>query len=159
MNRWTVCLSLVALLGGGAAGACTYAQPPIHEVDPAEALVDVQAPGQVAGRVVRVQRGRSRLLLKSSCDDLGIIEIEIDAAEDDRTAPDELGYRLELSAGRLPRGLNLPPDAIRVGPDRRVLLVWPDRGPRRKVDFQLTVQAVDKAGNAGPPSESIPVTN
>lgn len=159
MKRWRICLAVVALFGGSAAGACTIVEPPAHELDPAAAAVDRQPPGRVVAHVVAVKRGRSTLTPGSSCDDLGFIELQVDAVEDDRTAADQLGYRLMLTGGELPRGLSLPPDPIRAGADRRIHLSWLDRILRRKVNFDLTIQAVDKAGNAGAPSEPIPITN
>jgi MYXO-CTERM domain-containing protein len=154
-------LVLIVALASERADACELPAPVLHEVEPAEQEVDENAPGRALITGVTVSRGRGAGLGcggVTSCDDLGIITVEIAAPSDDRTPDGELGYRLGISAGQLPEGLTLPVDLIKAR-EGVIDLVWVD-GATDAQDtfaFDLSVAAVDLAGNFGPFSAPIRV--
>ncbi len=71
-----------------------------HELDAVEQKIDRQPPVQVEARVVSVVRGRAPG--GSSCDDIGVIVIElVRPVDDDRTPREKLGYRITHVEGTL----------------------------------------------------------
>ena len=99
------------------ARACSLSGPTEHLLDPAAQAIDHTAPTLPPPTVFRISRGQDTggSCGDGSCDGLASITIGV-AATDDATPEDKIGYRLTLSAGRLPEGLTLPPTAIRARP-------------------------------------------
>jgi hypothetical protein len=66
-------------------------------------------------------------------------------AADDSTPVDEIGFRLRLVAGFVPRGFDDGPRDLE-GPQLRVFVANADRD----LDFELGIAAIDASGNVGP---------
>src|SRR5687768_3177072 len=83
-------------------------------------------------------------------------ELLFDAhAKDDTTPPTELGYLVTVVSGDPPEGFFYPPPAEH-GVGRRDgwwHRGWGDVEPDEPFGFWFTIQAVDRAGNVGPPSD------
>jgi hypothetical protein len=136
------------------ASACSFAANPAHTLDANAQATDTAAPAAPTLTVVRVVRGkgpeRESLCSSSasSCDDLGQIELQM-AATDDQTPATSMGFHIELAGGALPSGLTLPDFSVR---GSRLLLVWIDGASddQEAFSFVLAISAVDLAGNMGP---------
>jgi MYXO-CTERM domain-containing protein len=158
---------VAAALHAPDASACSIPAPSELVVDTAEQAVDHAAPATVATVGVAVQRGRAPKsegcgsMAASSCDDLGIVTLTPTAPADDRTDASALGYRVRLVAGALPDGSSLWPKAVVPGVGGGLALVWIDGADdeQEPVDFTVTVAAVDRAGNEGPASAPVRVTD
>ncbi len=154
--RWLV--PLAVLTGAKAALACSFAGQTPHQLDEAEIVADAAAPGRPDVEGVGITRGRGPRDVGcsqqvSSCDDMGVIELSVSAA-DDRSPADELGYRLSLASGELPAGLQLPAGAVRAERGL-IVLPWSDGASddQEAFSFELSLVAVDLAGNEGPPTQ------
>lgn len=150
---------LLATVLPGAALACMIAEPPKMKVSDAARATDKQPPSKVVARIAEVKRGKAIAL--TSCGDMGQVVIQIVAAVDNQTTKSRLGYRVKLKGGELPRGLRLPHYPVLTDTKRRIHLHWPDgRGLLEKppLSFELTVQAVDRAGNEGAVSAPLVVS-
>lgn len=149
-----IALSAGFCLAAEAASACSFAANPAHTLDGNAQATDATAPAAPTLTVVRVVRGKgpqSESLCSSSvssCDDLGQIELQM-AATDDQTPATSMGFRIELAGGALPSGLTLPDYSVR---GSRLLLVWIDGASddQEAFSFVLAISAVDLAGNVGP---------
>jgi hypothetical protein len=149
-----IALSVGFFLATEAASACSFAANPAHTLDANAQATDTTAPAAPTLTVVRIVRGKgpqSESLCSSSassCDDLGQIELQM-AATDDQTPATSMGFRIELSGGALPSGLTLPDYSVR---GSRLLLVWIDGASddQEAFSFVLAISAVDLAGNVGP---------
>jgi hypothetical protein len=89
----------------------------------------------------------------SSCDDIGIVQIQ-PKATDDMTPAEKIGFRVTLAAGALPSGLTLPADTIDLPPGYPFVgLTWVDGATDNQdpLDFTLSIIAVDLAGNESGP--------
>lgn len=166
MHRFCLALFLVALVFlSRAADACSFPGPIEHEIDPAEQAIDKEPPARTETVGVSVRRGKGPEGSgcggqgSSSCDDIGSIALIPTPPSDDRTPPNELGYRLRFVGGRLPDGLRIPDDARRLsqGEPPALDLRWIDGATddQEPFDFTVTLTAIDKAGNEGP--ESAPI--
>ena len=166
MWRIVVAAAVVCLADSSVAEACGVVYQR-HELDAAEQQIDRQppAPAQVPADVVRVLRRGTKS--DSSCDSIGLIQIEFTSAKDDRTPRARIGYRITHVAGTLPYGLSLPRDARLANPVAgdvsrevfRLELAWTDSatGDQDALDFTLALTAVDLAGNESAPSSPIRV--
>jgi hypothetical protein len=166
-GRWRIVVgaALLCLAGSSVAEPCSVVIVK-HEPDAAERQTDRQPPAQVTGNVVRVLRGTRA---GTSCDNTGLIVIEITGAKDDRTPREKIGYRITHVAGTLPYGVSLPSYVfllpVAAGDVSREVfrvtlpLPWGDRatGDQESIDFTLAVVAVDLAGNESAPSSPIRV--
>jgi hypothetical protein len=85
-----------------------------------------------------------------------MVEIQILSAEDNRTQPADMGYRLVLIDGELPEDAYFPQEPVRAY-DGFLYVLWGVGRfePIRAVDFTIVIAAVDRAGNEGPRSEPI----
>ncbi len=142
-----------------AAEACSSVPPEPFVVDEAEALLDTLPPAVPVVRSAAFVRARPPTLADDyetsctvgwgSCDDLAWFEVDLESS-DDRTDPDDLGYRLVwLSGFRLP-GHALP------NVDGLVTVGFDDSahdGPPLEVLFRVV--AVDRAGNESEPSAEV----
>src|SRR5688572_13878522 len=157
MRRLAAGVVAVGLLFPGSAGACETPTPEYLEIDTSAAIDTTPPESPVLGEV-RIGRsygpradGCSRS--ESSCDGSGALGVQIEPGDDDRTAPDDLGYLIRLRDGELP-GAVTPSD-------RPVLLLggglyvhFPDPGPdeQEPIDVTFEVVAVDRAGNESAPT-------
>ncbi len=158
---------LVSMTSSGAA-ACSLAAPEPHTLDTAEQAVDTtppDAPSLLELRVVRGQGPQSAGCGGSSatsCDDIGQIGLNL-LAVDDRTDTARIGYRITLAGGSLPSGLLLPDEAVRSNSANGewIWLHWIDGATddQERIDFSLTVIAVDLAGNESAPAASIDIVD
>ncbi len=150
-----VAIAVAVVAAAPSAQACSLLPLDQHQLDPAEQAVDTTPPDLVAVTALSVQRGQAPQpagcgTTATSCDDVGFIHIVIAPTADDRTPPDQMGYRLELVDGAMPAGLQLPATAVRPFGDR-IDLSWGD-GPsdaQEAFSFRLRITAVDLAGNEG----------
>lgn len=159
-------LAAVLALVPADARACSYAAPEAAVVDPSEAAVDTVPPGAIARPAVSVKRGHglqregcSGARGTDSCADMGTLHLEVDVAPDDRTAPESMGYRVEVVEGDDPGFLW--PDLLAEGvyfhlPEAGRADLWipwidGDTNAQEPLDLVLRITPLDRAGNAGPP--------
>lgn len=134
---------LPILLAATDARACKYPNNLPHSIDEAEAEIDDTPPGPL----VAVDVGPLTRDVEGSCDECSsgtALELAITPPSDDRTAPGELGYVLELVAGELP--FTLPEGPVR-GP---TIFFRTNDARTGHVSAVLAIRAVDRAGNVGP---------
>lgn len=154
---------MLVLASFEAAEACSSVPPEPFVVDEAEALLDTLPPAVPVVRSAAFVRARppvladdyeiSCMIVTTSCDDFAWFEVDLESA-DDRTDPDDLGYRLVWLSG-------FPlPDHPLPNADGLVTLWFDDSpydGPALEVRFQVV--AVDRAGNESEPSEEVSVSS
>lgn len=144
-------LIAVSALVPGWVLACMVADPPRMKISEAARATDKQPPSKVIAHVAEIKRGK--LVSITSCGDMGQVVIQIVAAVDNQTTKSRLGYWVKLSEGKLPRGLQLPRYPVLADTKRRIYLHWPDGAglfdTKPDLNFELTLQAVDRAGNKG----------
>jgi len=151
-----------ALLGASpAALPCSYLTHEPHAIDPNAGLFDTDPPKPPRLlKVDGIKRGVGPDITgaSTSCDDLGTLTLTMEAAEDQRTPPEEMGYRVQLAAGSLPDGLTLPAGPVRQLPlaegdqqRAKLLFVWIDGATdeQEPLDFTLDITPVDRAGLEG----------
>ncbi len=156
--------ALVLAMAPRRADACSIAPPTKHEITTGSG--DVTPPARVEGTTVSVTRGHGRgggcgHSSGSSCDDIGSVGFYVTAPADDRSDADHMGYWIALVGGTLPAGVELPAYAVRPYSDGALAFAWEDgaTNDQEAVDFTVTISAVDEAGNQGPASEPIHVTD
>jgi hypothetical protein len=138
------------------ARACSIAAPITHVVDPAMQATDQMAPTLMSIPTPTIGRGFAPggcSGSSSSCDDIGVIQIQVKAT-DDMTPAERIGFRITLAGGTLPAGLTLPADAIDLTPGYPIVgLFWTDGATNDQdpLDFTLSIVAVDLAGNESAP--------
>ena len=131
--------------------ACSFAPLTMHEIDPQEAMVDTTPPAAPElAEVVFVRRPATSggCGAVSSCDGSGEVGVELLPTSDDRSPPDQIGYIIEFAGGTRPENLGLPLEPVRPDESGTIWLLFSDRD--QTLDFQLSVRAVDLAGNEGP---------
>lgn len=128
-----------------------------HALDSTEVQNDKQPPAAVRINSVEVRRGHSNpsgVWVEDS--EIGSASIYITPPADDRTAAGLMGYRIVAVSGCLPNQLQLPRYDVRAVTLRDgksfLVLYWTDGAIASPpaVLFQVSVAAVDRAGNAGP---------
>lgn len=131
--------------------ACSFAPLTMHELDPDEQMVDTtppEAPQLADIAIVRRPVNASGCAgARSSCDGSGEVGIQLAPTADDRSQPEQIGYVLEFAGGALPENLGLPEEPVRPDGSGTIWLLFSDRD--QSLDFQLSVRAVDLAGNEG----------
>ena len=149
---FAVVIGAVAVIGQGQARACSFGFPP-YALDPAEAGVDTQRPATPVVSDVSVKRGTGPRgngchATASSCDDIGVITLHV-AATDDRTPPGDMGFAVSVASGDAPADLSPLGQSVAVGADGTLTLIWLDgaTNDQEEISWELTVRAVDKAGN------------
>lgn len=163
MWRIAVAGTFLCLAAPGLAEPCSTVFQK-HELDAVEQKIDKQPPVQVEARIVSVVRGRAPG--GSSCDDIGVIVIELVRVDDDRTPREKLGYRIThvegtlLDAGMLRSGVVFRVATV-PGKPLQFTLPWIDGATdnQEPIDFTLAVTAVDLAGNESVPSSPIRVSH
>ncbi len=138
--------------------ACSYGTPQALVLDPQAQASDTTPPSVPVAKVDSVRRGQGPTTnadcsqSASSCDDLGSIGIAL-TATDDQTAPEEIGYQVEVVAGHLPDGLELPTGPVLLM-EGHLYLHWIDGATddQEAVSFTLAIHAVDLAGNTSTPA-------
>jgi hypothetical protein len=142
----------IPLCAPAPARACSVAAPTAHVVDPAMEVTDQMAPTLSPISAPVIGRGFAPggcSGSSSSCDDIGVIQIE-PKATDDMTPTEKIGFRVTLADGTLPAGLTLPADAIDLPAGYPFVgLTWVDGATNNQdpLDFTLSIVAVDLAGN------------
>jgi len=91
------------------------------------------------------------------CGGFGTIVLTVTEAEDDRTALEQMGFRIEIEGGKVPPGLDVFDGVQRVfvGKDLFLRFTDPDPDDQESFGFQLRLISVDLAGNESEPSEVI----
>lgn len=166
MRRVAAAVASVTVSLAGHAWCCEIAAPSRLVIDPAEQGVDVTPPGQVVTVAPALKRGvgpsRSGCTgeTATSCDDLGRLTLHIVPPADDRTAPEQLGYLVRVVAGTPPSGLTFPEQAL-VQYAWGLDFAWIDGATddQEPIDFSIELVAVDRAGNAGPPSAAVRIVD
>ena len=157
MRSWVLGVVALALVAPDA-DACSIAGLTRHEQDPNEEGVDVTPPAKVDEVSVTVQRGHGPKggcnKVYTSCDDVGSIGVHFEPPSDDRTPADRMGYRVRLVGGTPPSPL---PGGDVLAAQSGLYFHWTDGGTdnQEAIDFTITLQAVDLAGNVGPESDPI----
>ncbi len=145
------------------AEACSMRELERHGLDPDEQKNDFIPPGRVSIVSAEVHhRGKGPDCeglgySQTGCDDVGSIEIEITPTSDDRTPSDKMGYRIELVDGEPPVGL-IPDYDVR-SQGGILWMNWIDEASddQERLDFTITIRAVDMGGNLGQISEPIEI--
>lgn len=133
------------------ARACSLTPHPEHMIDPAEQAVDTTPPGVPVLGAVRIRRQPSLPACNDSgaCDGTGLITLTITAPTDDRTPGTSMGYLVEFADGAVP--LVFPPqEAVGADEQGEIAIYFNDQDQR--LDFTLSVRAMDLAGNLGAPA-------
>lgn len=140
--------------------ACDYGALGTHTIDPAEQAVDATPPSAISSPSYTVRRGHAPESdgcreTWDSCADIGSISVHFEPPTDDRTATEELGYRVEVTSGRAPSDPTWPTAPVRASNGDTLFFHWADgeRDDQETLDFTLTLRAVDRAGNEGPATE------
>jgi hypothetical protein len=90
---------------------------------------------------------------------MGSVAFDVIPPTDDRTPAEMMGYRVRHTGGTLPGSNMIPSYDVRAIVDPRggryLIFYWQDEAPddQRPLDFQLSVSAVDLAGNVGPATD------
>lgn len=163
MNARLAAIVLAAgvLAGAGRADACSIAGSAAHLIDATR--VDTVAPEPPTDVSVVLNRGPyaegggcGSDHVSSSCDGIGILQFQLnEPATDDQTAPENMGYLIEVVDGSLPRGLSIPATALR----STLVFSWidDDADGQEVIAFSVTLTPVDEAGNVGAASDPIRV--
>ena len=137
--------------------ACTMGVLEQHQIDRIEQEMDTIDPSIPMVGEVTVVRGNGHGCgdRAGSCDNLGIVTIEI-MANDDRTTLENMGYRLELVGGA--PDVTLPDYDVRAD-DGFLTLSWVDGATDEQevVDFTIRVSSVDLGGNRSTGAINVPV--
>lgn len=135
------------------AHACKVGAPQRHTPDESRRATDAQVPRLAAAPAVAIHRGMDNTRTgcdgggqTSSCDDIGSIRIAVPAS-DDQTPEAELGFRLVVTKGMPPEGLEIPRHDVRAR-EGNIVLFWVDHG-KTSYSFVMSVAPVDAAGNVG----------
>lgn len=131
---------------------------PTYAIDPALQASDRQAPSpftEVAAFAFKVEDTvcRGNRCTTTSCGDSGGIEITFADPADDQTLRDQLGYRIVVIGGVLPRSMVAGVDTVRPLPSALFFEVGFDEVAR--LDAVIALIAVDHAGNESAPSAPI----
>ena len=129
----------------------------VFELDPEAWPDDVTPPGAVREVSVGASPGGE----SSGCDDCGVrpgsLMLYIQAPADDQAPPEALGYRITVVEGEIPRprpDLEDPLHASTAADGSSwVRIKWDDAAGTQGLDVVLRIEAVDPAGNVGPPLE------
>jgi hypothetical protein len=160
-RTFVIALGVGLLLVPSRVDACSFGPHPTHEIDPAEQAADTTPPSEIGETTYSVQRGQGPQgggcsgESVTSCDDIGSVSLQLGTVSDDRTGSSEMGFRLEVVDGALPSGLELPSGDVRAYPDGALTFHWTDGASddQEAFDFTLSISAVDRGGNGGPPRE------
>lgn len=154
---WLSAVLCVALCTPASAWACSYIVT-THELDPEEVGVDTEPPTVVVESVT-IREGAARpgcSAVSTSCDDIGVVTINIDSVSDDRTPPEQIGYRVEFLGDFPADTAPFSSDQVyRAERDGLLTLLFVDPNPEEEGDwdFSVVVYAVDLAGNESEASE------
>ena len=151
-------LTLVAccLFGPKCALACSFIYE-AHELDEELSQGDSTPPSKPIVALLDIDRGTGPQLnsdgtqTATSCDDLGVISMEVVSASDNSAPEENLGFEIhEFGGGVLPNGLQIQSGASRAfGDQRALLLIWVDgrSDQQEPFEFYVRIRAVDLAGN------------
>ena len=151
-------LTLIAccLFGANGALACSFIYE-AHELNEELYQGDSTPPSKPIVALFDIDRGTGPQLnsdgpqLATSCDDLGVISMEVVSASDNSAPQENLGFEIhEVGEGVLPNGLQIESGASRAFGDRRALVLsWIDGSSDQQepFEFYIRIRAVDLAGN------------
>lgn len=137
------------------AWACQIIVPGTYVLDPTEQQQDTQAPATPQVSNVKVLPGSvpsncdGSSGLFSGCSGVGAITLAA-TSTDDRTSTSQLGYKLTLTRGTVPRGLTGIGETVGPLGNLPLTMGYIDSDPPLALDFDVEVRAVDLAGNASP---------
>jgi len=154
-----VVLAAGVLVDAGRADACSVAESAPHTIDATRMdSVVPEPPTDVSVMITRGPRadsgGCGNDRVSTSCDGIGILQLQLnEPATDDQTAPENMGYLIEVIDGSLPRGLSIPATALR----STLVFSWMDDDTEGQeiIAFSVTLTPVDEAGNVGSASDPI----
>lgn len=154
-RRWVLAAAVLTLpvwaVSIRVARGCSFPAVTPHTLNPAAQASDRQPPTLMEAKAVVSRRESEQMSCGggtvSSCGDLGTVLLTV-RSTDDQTSPAEMGYRVRLTAGRLPAGLVLPTGDVRALSDL-LPLHWGD-SEGEAVAFTLAIWAVDLGGNLSP---------
>jgi len=130
--------------------------------DVSERRIDRSRPTAPTIRLKGIRRGTGLIqaagvVAQNAEGALGSISFVAVGATDDRTPPEQLGYRFHHVDGDLPQGLVVSDGAFLLQSGARLTLYWADgrTWDQERFLFRVTVTAVDRAGNESPPSNIV----
>ena len=140
---------LLTAAGPSSVLACSFTSHEPHVID--DTRVDEVAPGAPSLVELSVTRGHAPIEMQrgvymtSSCGDLGWVTLWL-SAEDDLSAPENLGFVFTLESGEAP--FTWPTEPIRPAEDG-ILFIWVDEATdeQEPIEATLSVNTVDEAGN------------
>jgi len=137
-------------------------EPTEYLARPALAAEDTTPPSTPEiGEAILRQRRPELLETQSRCGSLSSFQIVFaPSSTDDRTAPENIGYELEVVDGEPPSALHLPTTPVRFQYDWAVAdrFVFGFGESNEDVRFSLRVSAIDEAGNRSSASALVLVT-
>ena len=149
----TAILIASALASPQTADACSSRHMAFFEVEenPQEAYETPQQVSLSRGTITRGQDGES-----SACDDLASLELKVDPAEENT------GYLFEVTDGDAPQFLHIDENRpVELAANGEISLEWNDglSDDQEPLDFYMVVTPVNKAGDMGPTSEPLHITD
>lgn len=157
-----------ALLSGGLwlapqpAAACSQIEPLPFVIDPALAQADATAPTPFRGITASTHRIAGehcvdKQCTRSSCGDVGFVELRFEPPQDAGAEGADLGYRIVWLSGKMPEAMRRELDVIRPLNAGGSLTLDAGFGGITELDGELALIAVDRAGNESEPSEAVRV--
>lgn len=141
---------VVGLMPERPAEACSLAGNDLHQRDPMHAsdATPPAAPVIVDARVYRTEDDGDALGCSNiaGCGSYGVIMVDADTA-DDATPEEQIGYQVRLVSGTLPRGMELPSEAVTGWGE--LYFYFDHEAPGFEAEIEL--RAVDLNGNMGAP--------
>jgi hypothetical protein len=139
-----------------------------HHIDEAERAVDHTPPARPRLRLESVTRGHGAVvengsIIVDTCGGIGTAHLVWERPpKDDRAVPADIGITWKRVRGRLPRHLR-EPDAIEVLPNPALgyRLDWDDSvsDGKDRIDFEIVIVLVDRAGNQSVASPRIRIVH
>jgi len=171
LRRSLGALSLTAaVLGSQAlavspASACTVTEAPVFAVDPALRSEDRAAPDPFTDLKARVTRSpgtscHGDTCIENSCGEFGIVLVTFALPADVQSGGETIGYRMVWQEGETPAGVSFnlgktwPLDASDE-PGRGQISFTIGYDDVAELDAEITLVAVDRAGNESAPSEPV----
>jgi hypothetical protein len=147
-------LAFVSIGFAEEAKACSPLGNPAHITAPAMQGLDTQPPTlepiPAPALTRRLTEGDGCISQSECTDPGGYLTLRVQAT-DDMSEPQQIGYRVSITGGTLPVGLQVPSNPIAASPPNAIVLHWFEGDELEAIDFTLSIVPVDLAGNEGAP--------